>query len=187
MAQQGNRIEITATLKSVREGATGKFSFRVVPKSGSSYRFVLTREKALKLANQDGDFPIGVHLRLRGQTRPSEKDGDAFVRGLNYVKILSVDGHDVQSWAEKHKSPTVAPEVLDEAIETIEAAEAEEEDMRRRAPPDPVPPFETPLAAYEGAMYIIRRQVRLKTPKLSKSEIWALRDALNFLKGRLGL
>ena len=179
-----NQIEITATLKSVRKQSDGKYGFRVsAPNSGGSFRFLLSKEKALKIANQDVAFPLGVNLCLRGRT--NDKHPDAFVKGLKFVKILSVDGHDVQSWAEKNQSPTVAPDVLTKAQRSID--EAEEEAMKRRAPPEPPPTFKTPLEAYEKAMQRLRRQVRLKNPKMSLSDIWTIRDALNMLKETAGL
>jgi hypothetical protein len=81
----------------------------------------------------------------------------------------------------------VAPEVLEKARKTVEASKAEEEAMKRRAPPEPPPRFGSPLEAYETAMQRLRRQVRLKDPKLSKSDIWTIRDALNMLKEAAGL
>jgi hypothetical protein len=177
---------MTASLKGVQKLSDGKFRFTVIDRSDTTktaYRFLLTKEKALKIANQDSEFPSGINLRLRGRW-----GGGVGNRDLTFVKILSVDGHDVQSWAERHKSPTVASDVLTNAQKAIKEAEkAEEEAMRRRAPPDPPPTFKTPEEAYEKAMYLLRRQVRLKDPKLSKSDIWTIRDALNMLKEKAGL
>lgn len=177
MAAKTRKVEISAHLRSVQKRSDGKFRFTVVDradKTKTAIRFLLTEEKALKIANQDCEFPTGINLRLRGRVSPVNHDV------LTFVKILSVDGHDVQSWAEKHQSPTVAPDVLAGAQRAID--EAEEENMRRRAPPDPAPLFKSPEEAYERAMYLLRRQVRLKNPKMSKSDIWAIRDALNMLK-----
>ncbi len=187
---QDQSIQMAAHLKSVREQPNGKYSFRVVSvrsskgTPGQQYRFLLSREKALKLANPVTDWPIGVTLRLRGRTIVGQDDA-VHVKGLNFVKILSVDGYDVQSWAQRNQSPTVAPDVLKKAQRAID--ETEEEVMRHRAPHDPAPLFKNAKEAYEKAMTIIRRQVRLKKPKLSKSEIWAVRDALNILKEKAGL
>ena len=189
MAKQSQKVEITASLKSVHKRSDGKYLFRVVSRAGvagsgykpgaTPYHFLLTKEKALKIANQDSEFPTGINLRLRVRVSPVNPDV------LTFVKIIAVDGHDVQSWAEKNQSPTVAPDVLTKAQRSID--EAEEENMRRRAPPDPAPLFKTPKEAFERAMYLLRRQVRLKNPKLSKSDIWAIRDALNMLKEKAGL
>ncbi len=181
---------ITATLKSVRKQSDGKYIFRVTPTGlgGGSYRFLLSKEKAMKIVNQDAAFPLGVELRLRGTTKDGTTKDYGRVppeKGLKFVKILAVDGHDVQSWAEKNQSPTVAPDVLAKAQGAIN--EAEEEKMRRRAPPEPPPRFATPLEAFETAMQRLRRQVRLKEPKLSKTDIWTIRDALNMLKEAAGL
>jgi hypothetical protein len=175
------KIEITAVLNGVTKMPDGKFCFRVADRANADvYRFLLSKKKALKLANGDYEFPTGHNLRLRGRKNPSST-----LSTLTFVKIIAVDGHDVQSWAESHKSPTVAPDVLTRAKISIDAAEAEA--MRRRAPPEPAPLFKTPAEAYEKAMYLLRRQVRLKDPKLSKSDIWAIRDALNMLKKSAGL
>jgi DNA-binding transcriptional regulator YiaG len=179
MATKAQRIDFTAKLHQVTRQPDGKFSFRVEGQAGGCYQFHLSKEKALKIANQDLQFPIGVRLHIRGLRSATDPTA-----GLTFVKILSVDGHDVQSWAEGHQSPTVAPDVLTKAQRSID--EAEEENMRRRAPPDPAPLFKSPEEAYERAMYLLRRQVRLKNPKMSKSDIWAIRDALNMLKENLG-
>ena len=106
---------------------------------------------------------------------------------LKLAKILSVDGHMVQSWAERTGSATVPSNVLKNARVAIEASKAEEAAMKRRAPPEPPPRFKSPLEAYEKAMNRLLRQVRLKDPKLSKQDIWIIRDALNLLKETAGL
>ena len=178
-------IEITGEIKGVAKLSDGRFRFkisdglRVTPLH--EYHFLLSKEKALKIANQDYEFPLGISLTVMGRL-----GGAGVLRStIQYARIVSVDGHDVQSWAERNQSPTVTPDVLKGAKKTID--EAEEEAMRRRAPPEPAPLFKTPAEAYEKAMYLLRRQAKLKDPKLSKSDIWAIRDALNMLKESAGL
>jgi len=180
MAAPTTKIEITATLKTVSKWSPEKYLFKVEDRSnGGLYHFLLTKEKALKLANADSEFPLGTNLRLSG--RISRKVQNT----LNFVKVHAVDGHDVQAWAERSSSPTVDPKVVAKAQKRIN--EAEEEAMRRRAPPDPPPVFKSPEEAFEKAMYLLVRQVRLKDPKLTKSEIYVIRDALNMLKEHAGL
>jgi hypothetical protein len=168
----------------------GRYCFKTLGRAGGKYRFILTAEKALKVANQDSEFPSGVDLHITGRHNEASKvetDGGRALTTLTYVKIHSVDGHDIQSWAERRQSPTVAPDVLKRARKRVEASKAEEEAMKRRAPPEPPPRFKSAKDAYEEGMQCLRRQVRLKDPKLSKSEIWLIRDALNMLKEAAGL
>jgi hypothetical protein len=175
------RVDFTAILRQVTRQPDGRFCFRVTSQNGTSYNFLLAEKKALQVANQDLEFPKGVKLHLRGLR--SSLDRGALVN----IKILSVDGHDIQSWAERSGSATVAPDVLKKGRKTIEAAKAEEEAMKRRAPPEPPPRFKSPLEAYEEGMQRLRRQTKLKEPKLSNSDIWTIRDALNMLKEAAGL
>jgi hypothetical protein len=183
------KVDFTARLDSVTEMPDGKFCFSLTGRANGKYRFLLTREKALKVANQDSEFPSGVDVHVTGRRseKPTTIVGGRAPTTITYAKIHKVDGHDLQSWAERNQSPTVAPDVLKKSRKTIAAAKAEEEAMKRRAPPEPPPRFDSPLAAYEEGMQRLRRQVRLKEPKLSKSDIWTIRDALNMLKEAAGL
>jgi hypothetical protein len=182
MATESQKVNCIVELERVTKQPDGKFCFRVkTTGDGRSYTFRLIEKKALKVANQDSEFPKGVRLHIRGFKSMTDPTG------LTFVKILSVDGHDIQAWAERRQSPTVAPDVLKKAQKNVEAAKAEEEAMRRRAPPEPPPRFKSALEAYEEGMQRLRRQVRLKEPKLSKSDIWTIRDALNMLKEAAGL
>ncbi len=180
------KVDFTARLDSVTEMPGGKFCFTITGRAGGRYRFLLSAEKALKVANQDSEFPTGVNLYVTGRRSTSLVDRSAPTI-INYAKIHSVDGHDIQAWAERSGSATVAPDVLKKAKKNVAAAKAEEEAMRRRAPPETPPRFKSALAAYEEGMQRLRRQVRLKEPKLSKSDIWTIRDALNMLKEAAGL
>jgi hypothetical protein len=180
--RQAGRVDCIVELERVTKQPDGKFCFRVkTTGDGRSYTFRLIEKKALKIANQDLEFPKGVRLHIRGFRSNTDPTG------LTFIQILSVDGHDIQAWAERRQSPTVAPDVLKKGRKTIAAAKAEEEAMKRRAPPEPPPRFNSPLEAYEEGMQRLRRQVRLKEPKLSKSDIWTIRDALNMLKEAAGL
>lgn len=191
MAALTTKIDITARLRSVSTRSDGKFRFTIEDRSGTGrlYFFLLTKEKALKLANAKAEFPLGANLRLSGRI---SKNGSAGVRAgsggcnLKFVRVRAVDGHDVQAWAERNGSPEVGAFVLSEAQKKIGEVQ-EEALMRRRAPPDPPPAFKSPKEAYEKAMYLLRRQAKLKDPKLSKTEIWVIRDALNMLKEHAGL
>jgi len=188
MARENNprRVDFSPELDQVTRQPDGKFCFRVSTHNGASYTFVLAEKKALQVANQDLEFPTGVKLHIRGLKSRIEHSG-SYGGALVNIKILSVDGHDIQSWAERTGSATVAPEVLKKARKRVEASRAEEEAMRRRAPPEPAPRFTSPIEAYEQAMQRLRRQAKLKDPKLSKSDIWTIRDALNMLKDTAGL
>ena len=174
---QSSRRDMSAILRIVNQKRGGKFHLqveRISDRTGIFYHFMLTREKALKLANANFEFPLGAKLNLSG--RVSKND----LHSLNHVQITAVDGHDVQSWAELNGSPAVNPAVLVKAQERI--LEEGEEAMKFRAPPEPPPVFASSEEAYEKAMYVVRRQTRLKDPKLSQPEIWIVRDALNFFK-----
>jgi hypothetical protein len=179
--RQAGRVDCSVELVQVTRQPDGKFCFRVSNQNGSPYTFCLSEKKALQIANQDLEFPKGVRLHIRGFRSNTDPTG------LTFIKILSVDGHDVQSWAERSGSATVAADVLKKSQKNIEKAKAEEEAMRRRAPPEPPPRFTSPLEAYEEGMQRLRRQAKLKEPKLSKSDIWTIRDALNMLKEAAGL
>lgn len=173
------KVEITAKLERVQKADGGKFKFTVTSRENNRlYRFLLTREKAILLADSSATFPKGVNLRLKGRISKNDR------HQLNHVSIHAVDGHDVQSWAQSRKSPGVSPDVLKKAEKA--AQDAEDAAMRNRAAPDAfnkLPEFKSPQEAYDKAMYILRRQVKLADPKLSKAEVWAVRDAINMLKG----
>lgn len=173
---QRKRRAMSAILKIVNQKPDGKFHFQVenpLDRTGIFYHFKLTREKALKLANANSEFPLGAKLNLSGGISKNDE------HGLNHVRITAVDGRDLQSWAEWNGSPAVNPVVLSKVQEQ---ADSIEEAMKLRAPPEPPPVFASPQEAYEKAMAVVRRQARLKDPKLSQTEIWVVRDALNFLK-----
>ena len=187
-----NRVTMTARLKSVKHFpepnstfiSMGKYRFEIEDRqTGADWKFQLIAMKALKLADDECEFPKGVMLRLSGL--PSKKNPGS----LLHVKIIAVDGHDVESWAQLRNSPTVSPEVQKKARGRVKKArkDAEEAAMRDRAPPDGPPRFTTAKDAYARAMHIVHRQTKLKEPKLTKTEVWTLRDALNFLKEAAGV
>lgn len=182
MGQKASKIEITGTLTAVHRRRDKRYSFIVNERAAPftpkpAYQFYLSENKALKLANKDGQFPLGANLRLSGRiSKRGPTTGGA--QPLNFAKIRSVDGHDVQSWAERHGSPTVAPDVLADAEKAIQEAD---EAMKLRSPDKAPPAYSSPEEAYETAMFILRRQVKSSNPKLSKADVWALRDALNLL------
>jgi len=135
------------------------------------------------LANSKGQYPFMVKLKVKGR-----KSG-SFSSQINFAKIISIDGVDPRSWAERVGSPTVDPAVKNLARDNIEEQlrKEEEETMRSKAPPDPTPSFSNKGEAFERGMFIIRRQLRMKDPKLSKDEIFQLRDALNILYDSSGI
>ena len=74
---------------------------------------------------------------------------------------------------------------LAKAKARVAAAKKSEADMLDRAPPQSDQAFANPKQAFDEAMRIVRRQAKLKNPKLSGSEIFKLRDALNFFAEKL--
>lgn len=145
------------------------------------YNFLLTRDKALAIADANLVFPKGIELKVTGRVSKGSP------KQLNHVKIISVDGIEVQSWSERVGSPQVSPDVLAKAKDRVAAAKKAEADMRDRAPPQSDQAFANPKQAFDEAMRIVRRQRKLKNPKLSASEIFKLRDALNFFAEKLDL
>lgn len=139
------------------------------------YHFFLSEHKALLLANHSGAFPIHVEMEISG--RLSRKTGF-----LNHVKIHMIDGQEARAWAERHRSPSIEPSVLDESNMLRSRMDEMDKLMRNRSPGDILPPtFRSREEAFEGAMAILARKIRLKEPSLSKVELNALKDALNML------
>jgi len=148
--------------------------------------FLLSREKALTIANEDEAFPMGYMLKV--SARFKEGAYTEHPRQLTHVNILSVDGVETLAWSERVGSTQVDPATLQASKPTVaEAIEAEEAAMAERAPPEPVNAITDPNIAFDNAMRIVRRQRKLKNPKLSPEEIWQLRDTLNLLAEKLGI
>ena len=61
------KIDFTARLDSVTKMPDGRYCFKTLGRAGGKYRFILTAEKALKVANQDSEFPSGVDLHITGR------------------------------------------------------------------------------------------------------------------------
>jgi hypothetical protein len=192
-----HKVKVTGNIKRVKPEDDGKFTFVLegctvdalcVQNGGNiarrtTYMFTTSAEKALVVANGDREFPHGIPLTVEGQ-----QSGNSAVITLTYAKIIAVDGVDPRAWAERHGSTTVAPEVAESAQERVKAQEkAEEALMREKAPPEPTPHFKTPREAFDRAMYLVRRQAKLKEPRLSRDDIFQMRDALNTLKEAAGL
>ena len=191
-----HKIRVTGNIKRVKPEDDGKFTFvlegctvdahhrcggNIAPRD--RYMFTTSAQKALVVANGDQEFPHGIPLTVEGQ-----QSGNLGLSTLTYVKIAAVDGVDPRAWAERHGSTTVAPEVAESAQERVKAQEkAEEALMREKAPPEPTPHFKTPREAFDRAMYLVRRQAKLKEPRLSRDDIFQMRDALNTLKEAAGL
>lgn len=184
------KITSTGTLDSVQKiKRDGRYLFRIKNATGPSdaalnnpsYRFYLAEAKALKIANGDGEFPLGVQIKLTG--RFSAHNGGQ----LNHVNIVSVDGVETTAWSQRVGSATVDPDVVRAAKQRVEEAKKAEDAMVNRAPPENPLAITDPETAYENAMRIVRRQRRLKNPQLSQEEIWQVRDALNLLAEKLGI
>ncbi len=151
-----------------------------------SQTFLLSAEKALTIANGDEDFPVGVPIEASGRfEEPCDLEN---TRNLIHVKILSVDGVETLAWSERVGSTQVDPSVIVAGGPRVaKARAAEEAALAERAPPEPAGVITDPNIAFENAMRIVRRQRKLKNPKLSAEEIWQLRDTLNLLAEKLGI
>lgn len=188
MAAKTAKVKMTGTLKEVSVLDNGKYEFVLdeccvmnVERHGK-YTFLLVRDKALVIANGDEEFPINRNVQVEG--RLSSKSSNQ----LNHVRIFSIDGTDPRAWAEQVGSVTVPTLVQRSAKDRIRRQqEAQEAVMADRAPPEPKPNFNTPKEAFDRAMFIVSRQVKLKNPKLTKTQVFQLRDALNMLKDAAGL
>jgi hypothetical protein len=194
-AKEQAKLTIEGTLVRVRPPNNGKYEFSLtdfeliaISENAKGfplrrmYRFLLSVPKALVIANERKQFPKGVKLKIEGRVSPND------LNRLNFVKILAVDGVDPRAWAERNGSPTVSPDVQENAQDRIkEQQKAEEEAMRSKAPPEPTSAFKTPQEAFERAMFLVRRQLKLKDPHLSKDDIFQMRDALNILAESAGL
>lgn len=178
------KIRIAGKLFRVyKNGGNYAFILRVIEAdlSDTDYHFTLGREKALAIATANDEFPMGAVLKVNGRvSKRSPKQ-------LNHIKIISVDGVEVRAWSERVGSPQVSPDVLAKSKARVAAAKKAEADMRDRAPPQSDQAFSSPKQAFDEAMRIVRRQAKLKYPKLSESEIFKLRDALNFFAEKLDL
>ena len=147
------------------------------------YTFFLSEEKAMACATKDRCFPTGALLKISGRT--SSAPGKNFQ--LNHVKVHMIDGQDARGWAERWGSHAVDEEVVSGAAEATAAMERLDKAMRNRAPGQVVPlAFSGKKEAFEGAMFIVRRQMKKRDPRLTKTEILALRDALNILNDSAG-
>ena len=111
-----------------------------------------------------------------------------YARTLIHVNILSVDGVETRAWSERVGSTQVDPAVIAASGDRVAKAKADEEAaMADRSPPEPEGAITDPNIAFDNAMRIVRRQRKLKNPKLSAEEIWQLRDTLNLLAEKLGI
>jgi hypothetical protein len=160
---------------------TGKYRFtlRECSPGNTTYHFNLSREKALQVANGNEEFPLSSQMKVSGVI--------LYTNTLGYVKILAVDGIETNAWSQRVGSVTVESGILSVAKNRIKEAERAEESMANRASPTQPAAITDPGEAYENAMSIVRRQRRLKNPKLSQQEIWQVRDALNLLAEKLGI
>jgi hypothetical protein len=188
MSIRTSKTKVTGRLLRVRNEYSGRYRFHI---SGcdvgtDEQTFMLSSEKALAIANVDAAFPLGVTIKVTG--RFADIPGDRNVRQLLHVKIVSVDGVEVRAWSERVGSTQVADDTLRAAKARVEEAKASEDAaMADRSPPEQTNAITDPNIAFENAMRIVRRQRKLKNPKLSQQEIWQLRDALNLLAEKLGI
>jgi hypothetical protein len=193
------KTTVTGTLATVSVNRAGQYLFDLAqcdvtgrnPKHGpSNHNFLMSDDKALAIANSDGAFPTGVRVKVTGRFKPNlssdttnTRFDNAVSRKLTHVKIISVDGVEVTAWSQRVGSTTD----VDGVDVLVRKAEEAEKAMVSKAPPEQPGTITDPTAAYENAMRIVRRQRKLKNPKLSQQEIWQVRDALNLLAEKLGI
>jgi hypothetical protein len=144
----------------------------------------MSERKALAIANGDGAFPLGVRVKVTGR---HGHPWNRYAQKLTHVKIISVDGIEVTAWSQRVGSSTQGSGALSTAEERIKKAKEAEKAMVNRAPPEQPGAITDPTEAYDNAMRIVRRQRKLKNPKLSQDDIWQVRDALNLLAEKLGI
>lgn len=183
------KTTVTGTLATVSVNRTGQYLFYLTQcDDGPSNQKFLMSDKALAIANGDGAFPLGVRVKVTGRYNPNSSPKDinrdsVVSRKLTHVKIVSVDGVEVTAWSQRVGSTTD----VDGVDVLVRKAEKLEEAMANKAPPEQPGTITDPAVAYDNAMRIVRRQRRLKNPKLSQQEIWQVRDALNLLAEKLGI
>ena len=175
---------VTGTLAAVGVNRAGQYVFDLAAcDAGPGNQNFLMSDKALLIANAEGAFPLGIRVKVTGRYNPNSVSEDAnsvVSLKLTHVKIVSVDGIEVTAWSQRVGSTTDVDGV-DVLVKKAEKA------MTNRAPPEQPGAITDPVVAYENAMRIVRRQRRLKNPKLSQQEIWQVRDALNLLAEKLGI
>jgi hypothetical protein len=181
------KTTVTGTLATVGVNRAGQYLFNLSQCDvGPSNQNFLMSDKALAIANDDGAFPTGVRVKVTGRFKPNPSSDDmntVVSRKLTHVKIISVDGVEVTAWSQRVGSTTD----VDGVDVLVREAEEAEKAMVSKAPPEQPGTITDPTVAYENAMRIVRRQRRLKNPKLSQQEIWQVRDALNLLAEKLGI
>ena len=195
MTEKTEKTTVTGTLAAVSVNRAGQYLFDLAacdvtgrnPTHGpSNHNFLMSDDKALVIANGDGAFPLGARVKVTSRVRTSSSPDYANTvvsRKLTHVKIISVDGVEVTAWSQRVGSTTD----VDGVDVLVREAEKAEEAMVNKAPPEQPGTITDPTVAYENAMRIVRRQRRLKNPKLSQQEIWQVRDALNLLAEKLGI
>ena len=188
MSTRTSKTKVTGFLAWVRK-EHGKYVFSLSDCNvgPTTQTFRLSGEKALSIANAEKDFPLGVKVEITARFK-NNAFFDEDTRTLIHVKILSVDGVETRAWSERVGSTQVDPDVLAAGGPRVAKAKAAEAAaMADRAPPEPAGVITDPNIAFDNAMRIVRRQRKLKNPKLSPEEIWQLRDTLNLLAEKLGI
>lgn len=187
MSTRTAKTKVTGRLSRViKEQGRYRFSIRKCDVGPKLQTFLLSSEKALAIANDAEAFPLGVTIKVSARIKEQRGVSDS-IRQLIHANILSVDGVETRAWSERVGSTQVDPAVLAASGARVEAARAAEEAaMSDRSPPEQ-DAITDPSIAFNNAMRIVRRQRKLKDPKLSQQEIWQLRDALNLLAEKLGI
>ena len=188
MSRRTAKTKVTGHLSRViKEQGRYRFSIRKCDVGPPRQTFLLSSDKALAIANGDEAFPLGVLIKVAARIS-EQKGADDTIRQLIHASILSVDGVEVRAWSERVGSTQVSDGTLQASKPRVEEAKAAEDAaMTDRSPPEQINAITDPNIAFNNAMRIVRRQRKLKNPKLSQKEIWQLRDALNLLAEKLGI
>jgi hypothetical protein len=193
------RLTITGRIHSVNASAPTTFEFCIrssdypfgpVTVLDPQFSFKLSFHKALLIADSSRCFPLGVEIKVTGIVPEGSHHSHSYQRPhskLTHVKVISVDNIELTAWSQRNRSAVVGGSVLDAAEVRVKEAEMIEAAMKDRAPPDNPNAITDPLEAYENAMRIVRRQNKQADPKLSKKDIFQLRDALNLLAEKLDI
>jgi uncharacterized Ntn-hydrolase superfamily protein len=157
----------------------------------SSYGFYLAEDKAMRIADPNQlhleRFPLGELMTVKGRLSLSRPER------LNHVSILYVGGMGVVAWERLVKAVGLRDAIAKLRKGQADAAGAVMDQASRdaaivdRAALETVGQITDPTQAFEDAMSVVRRQMRLKDPKLSSEEIQRMRDALNVMGKELGI
>ena len=168
-----------------------------VRRSGSSYLFVITgtgntadsgvvlffqnEKKAAEWKDLKGKFPLGSVVRVSGRFGETQKNK------LLYPKIHTIGGLPAVSYRLKMNLAANRGETfsLSKASDVSQEHDDKVEAIKNKPKPETVTYFPSVQNAFERGAAILRKQVRLKDPKLTTDEVVVLWNAFNRLKAEL--